>query len=213
MIIDTETIGIDKPFVYDIGIVVAELDGTQYKAISKDSFIIKQIYDNRILFETAYYAEKRPLYTRKMKGRKTIRKYWGHVARYIDRLAKIHGIKEIYAYNVDFDKRALETTSRILKTYQPLKHSTYKDIMAIASAYIHNTKDYQDYCRDNRALTPKGYIQTNAERTYQYLTQNKEFIEEHTGLSDALIELEILNDCILKGYDNKKEYRKKFIRA
>ena len=59
MILDTETIGLEKCFVYDIGFIVAELqENGFYKPIVKSQFIIEQVYDNRELFETAYYNDK-----------------------------------------------------------------------------------------------------------------------------------------------------------
>lgn len=37
---------------------------------------------------------------------------------------------------------------------------------------------------------------TNAETVYKYLTKNADFEEEHTGLADVRIELEILCKCL-----------------
>ena len=37
---------------------------------------------------------------------------------------------------------------------------------------------------------------TNAETVYKYLTKNADFEEEHTGLADVHIELEILCKCL-----------------
>ena len=213
LIIDTETIGIDKPFIYDLGLVVAEKTDKGYQVVSTNSFVIKQIYDNKLLFETAYYHKKRPLYTKAMQGRKSIKRYWGHVARFIDKTVKAYGIKEVYAYNAPFDKRAIQETSQKLKTYQPLKSVKWYDIMAISNNLIHQTAEYKDYCETVKAITPKGYYQTNAERTYQFIKGDHEFKEEHMGLQDAVIELDILNECINRGYNEKKEYRKQFIRA
>jgi len=213
LILDTETIGLDKPFIYDIGLIVAEKTEKGYQPIITNSFIIKQVYDNKLLFETAYYHDKRPHYTKSMQGRTAYKKYWGHVARYIDKLVKTYNIQTVYAYNAPFDKRAIATTSKVLKTYQPLKKVQWGDIMAISNALIHQTVEYKDYCKAVNAITPKGYYQTNAERTYQYIKGEKDFQEAHMGLQDAIIELDILNHCIDRGYNEKKEYRKQFIRA
>ena len=213
LILDTETIGLDKPFIYDIGLIIAEKTPQGFKTLITNSFVIKQVYDNKLLFETAYYHNKRPLYTKSMQGGKALKKYWGHVARYIDKIVKDYNIKTVYAYNASFDKRAIETTSKVLKTYQPLKKVQWADIMAISNELIHRTAEYQDYCKTVKAITPKGYYQTNAERTYQFIKGDHEFKEDHMGLQDAIIELDILNECIIRGYNEKKEYRKQFIRA
>ena len=39
----------------------------------------------------------------------------------------------------------------------------------------------------------KGNLLTNAERMFAYMSSNEEFEEEHTGLADVLIEVEIYN--------------------
>jgi hypothetical protein len=213
LIIDTETIGLEKPFIYDIGVVVATKTEKGYQPLITNSFIIKQVYDNRLLFQTAYYHNKKPLYTKSMQGRKSYKRYWGHVARYIDKLVDTYNIQTVYAYNSPFDKKAVYTTSKVLKTYQPLKRVAWRDIHAISNELIHRTTAYKDYCKEVNAITPKGYYQTNAERTYQFIKGEPNFIEEHTGLADALIELDILNYCIGLGYQQRKEYRKQFIRA
>ena len=49
-----------------------------------------------------------------------------------------------------------------------------------------------DFCIENNFLTERGYIQTKAETVHRYLTNNLTFEEEHTGLSDVLIEYQIL---------------------
>ena len=40
--------------------------------------------------------------------------------------------------------------------------------------------------------TAKGNIKTNAEKVFQYITQNFDFIENHTALDDSIIESQIL---------------------
>ena len=213
LVLDVEAINLDKPYIYDIGFIIAQREGMEYKPIASHSFVIKQVYDNKLLFNTAYYNNKRKLYTNNMRARKAYKKYWGHVARFMDKLVKLYDVKRVYAYNASFDKRAIEITSKTLKTYLPLKNVVWRDIMAIASEYIHTKPDYKSFCKGNNGITPKGYLKTNAEKTYQYLLNDVTFKEEHTGLQDVLIELDILNYCVEHGYTPNKEYRKKFIKA
>ena len=54
------------------------------------------------------------------------------------------------------------------------------------------TKKYCHFCIENGFLSPKNNILTKAEVVYKYLTNCLDFVEEHTGLSDVLIEYEIL---------------------
>lgn len=213
LILDTEALDLQRPYVYDIGLIVARLnDKGLYEPIAKASFVIKQVYDNRPLFETAYYSYKRPIYVNMMKGRKTIKKHYGHVMRYAESLIKLYGISKLFAYNSDFDKKALQFTAEKLKTRNAFSQLEYNDIQAISNQYIHDTAEYKEFCKDNGLISEKGFYKMSAETTYQYLTNNKDFTEKHMGLDDCIIELDILNESIKKGYDFK-QYRKRFFKA
>lgn len=212
IIIDTETIDLQKRFIYDVGFIVANLGDEAFTTISEQSFIIKQIYDNKILFNTGYYANKRPLYVSKLKSKKSQRKHYGHTLRFIEKTLKLYSVNEVYAYNSDFDKNGFEYNSKFFKSRNPLRNKTWIDIHAIANNFIHSTEDYQNFAKQNGFVTQKGYIQTNAEVTYKYLMNDLNFQEEHTGLEDCKIELDILNECIKRGYDFRT-YKKMFIKA
>jgi hypothetical protein len=54
------------------------------------------------------------------------------------------------------------------------------------------SKKYVKFCKENGFMTEKGNCKTSAEVVYAYLTNNTNFVEEHTGLSDAKIEYDIL---------------------
>ena len=66
IVLDTETCGgFASPLVYDFGYVIANENGD---IIKSRSYVIKEVYDNKALFETAYYKEKRPLYEERLKS-------------------------------------------------------------------------------------------------------------------------------------------------
>lgn len=74
------------------------------------------------------------------------------------------------------------------------------DLWLVACEKLINTDRYKDYCLQNKFLTNSGtYFKTSAESTFSYLTNDIDFIEEHTALSDALIEVNILNKILKKG--------------
>jgi len=85
--------------------------------------------------------------------------------------------------------------------------------MAIANNFIHLHKTYIDFAIKNDYVTNTGYIETTAEKTYRFLINDNEFIEEHTSLADCEIELDILNHCIEKGYLETKTYKGKKVRS
>jgi len=210
IVVDTETIDISKRFIYDIGFIVANKSETgQFESEVEHSFIVKQVFDNKILFHTSYYKKKRPLYTKGLKGRTMKRKHFGHILRFMKVLIKKDKIDRIYAYNSPFDKKGFEYNIDYFGTENIFKGVGWYDILAIANNFIHNTKEYQDFCKLHNHITTKNYYKTNAEITYAFITNNPSYKEIHTGLEDSKIELEILNYCIAKGYDFR-HYRKKY---
>lgn len=74
------------------------------------------------------------------------------------------------------------------------------DLWLIACEKLINTDKYKDYCLRNKFLTNSGtYFKTSAESTFSYLTNDIDFVEEHTALSDAIIEVSILNKILKRG--------------
>ena len=77
--------------------------------------------------------------------------------------------------------------------------------------YVHRklafTPDYKKFCESNEYYTESGNYSTTAETVYRFLTNNTEFIEEHTALADAEIELDILLKCIELGCEWNTEYK------
>jgi hypothetical protein len=74
------------------------------------------------------------------------------------------------------------------------------DLWQVACKKLLNNQAYKDYCLKNQFLTTSGtYFKTSAETTFSYLTRNCQFVEEHTALSDAIIESEILRKILVKG--------------
>lgn len=74
------------------------------------------------------------------------------------------------------------------------------DIWGIACKYLLNNEKYKKMCLTSGKMSPSGlYFSTNAEVTMQYLSQRFDFIEDHTALSDAEIETEILFAALKRG--------------
>lgn len=74
------------------------------------------------------------------------------------------------------------------------------DLWSIACKKLINTNSYKNYCLENNLYTNSvEYFKTSAEVTFQYISKEYNFIEEHTALSDALIEKDILTKILQKG--------------
>ena len=74
------------------------------------------------------------------------------------------------------------------------------DIWCIACKYLLNSNNYKKMCLKSSKMSNTGlYFSTNAEVAMQYLSKKYDFIEDHTALSDAEIETEILFYCLKRG--------------
>lgn len=190
IVLDTEALGLDNPSVYEIGYVVATADG---KVLKERDYIIKQIYDNEELFQSAYYANKRPLYEQKLADGQAKKVWWGYALKVLANDIEKYGVDNLYAYNSKFDMGAINHTSKLLGAKaKPTADGIY-DIMWFISKIV-KSKAYKEFCRVNGYMTKHRtpQCQKKAETLYRFLTNNTEFIEDHMALEDSRIELEIL---------------------
>ena len=200
MVLDVETtnnaIGVkgapNDGLVYDIGFVVCDKKGNIY---AKRSFAIKEIFDWQELMSTAYYKNKLPIYYNRIaKGQMEKVSIWDARKR-IHKAMEYFNIKEVYAYNANFDYTTLNNTVRYLSGSGYRWFFPYGtqicDIWHIACQVLGKQKTFQW----ENVRNDKGNLLTNAERMFAYMSSNEEFEEEHTGLADALIETKILARC------------------
>ena len=199
IVLDIETANdIPDTFAYDVGFVVADRKGTIYE---EESFVIKDVFiRERELMQSCYYANKLPLYEERIANGSakvvslfTVRR---KIAHYIAK----YNIKKVYAYNANFDRNGLNTTMRYLTKSKYRWFFPYGVeiccIWHMACQTICNRMDYCLFCAKNGYYSTRGNMTTNAETVYKYLTKNADFEEEHTGLADVHIELEILCKCL-----------------
>lgn len=74
------------------------------------------------------------------------------------------------------------------------------DLWLLACKKLINNQKYKDYCLKNDFLTTSGtFFKTSAETVFSYLIDDEDFIEDHTALSDAIIENEILRKLLSRG--------------
>ena len=74
------------------------------------------------------------------------------------------------------------------------------DLWCIACDRLINIDKYRNYCLENELLTASAlFFKTSAETAFQYLMKKYDFIEDHTALSDAEIEAQILTKALKKG--------------
>lgn len=109
-------IAIAKPLIYDLGWQIIDRKGKVY---SRKSFVISEIFSVPSVFNTAYYASKRPIYIERLEKNETILTDWKTaVAELVNDMKKV---KAVGAYNSMFDfKKAIPFTELYInKLYSP----------------------------------------------------------------------------------------------
>lgn len=195
IIFDTETTSLEKPFCYNIGYVIVDED---FNELVKRDFVCEQVWHNPMLFSTAYYANKRDIYVKAMRGRTTIMDKFGYICQAMIRDFKKYEVGAAYAYNSPFDEKVFNFNCDWFKCNNPFDTIPIYDIRGYAHQFICDY-NFKEWCEEHEQFTESGNYSTTAETLYRYLTQNVDFTEEHTALSDSEIETEILYKAVLFG--------------
>lgn len=199
IILDTETANsVEEPLPYDIGWVVCDRQGNIYE---ERSFVVAEVfYDMADVMQSAYYAKKLPKYFEDIeKGNRTVTTMW-KIRRALKADMENYKTNKIGAYNMGFDKRALNNLVRyISKSWMRwfLPYGVeYFDIWNPACELLMARPSYIKFAEANNLTTANGNLQTSAEAVYRYITKDTEFEESHTGLEDCKIETAIFAKCI-----------------
>lgn len=193
IVLDTEFIGLTKPFVYDLGYMVIDLESKPYTAIKLENGITKQIYDNAMLFNTAHYAKKRKIYTKLLKGKSAKRRYWGHIMQTLQRDIDNYDVDAVLAYNASADSGAIEFTCNFLGVANPLETVQVIDLLPIVQANICDTKEYKEFAQKHGLISESGFVQTSVEAVCKFIYDMPEFQEQHTALDDVMHESNLLS--------------------
>jgi len=113
------------------------------------------------------------------------------------------------AYNSGFDFTKIQEACKIARIENPLEKLQEVDLYHMATQTLGKQKWYKEFVDNNKLQTPKGNRKTNAQTMYAYMILNPEFEEEHTGLADIEIEIEILERVLRqkKKMDTKRNER------
>lgn len=206
--IDTETANtMEDPIMYDLGGAIHDKRGNVYETFS---FVIYDVFcADRELFNTAYYAEKRPMYEKQIEAgqRKIVSIFTAR--NYVRDLCKKYNVKAIIAHNARFDYRSTNHTLRYVTKSKYRYFLPYGipvwDTLKMAQDTICKQPTYIHWCKEHDFCQKNGKPRATAEILYRYITMNTEFIEDHTGLEDVLIEKEIFVRCIRQHKKMRKE--------
>lgn len=196
--IDTETANsLEDPIVYDIGGAIHDKQGNVYETFS---FVI---YETFVLcadlMETAYYAEKIPMYRRQLQQGERRMVRWETARRHVAALCEKYNVKAIIAHNARFDVRAVNTTERWFTSSKYRYFLPYGipvwDTLSMAEDTICKQKTYIAWAKENGYMRSKNRPRATAEILYRYISNDEDFTEEHTGLADVMIEYKIFVHC------------------
>jgi hypothetical protein len=198
IVLDTETCNtIEQPLCYDIGWCVCDRYGKIYE---RKSFVVAETFlDMKDVMKSAYYADKIPQYWEDIKsGNRTVARMWT-IRKALINSMKQYDVKKVGAYNMAFDKRALNNLMRYVskswcRWFFPYG-TEFFDIWNCACELILARKSYIDFAIKNGLVSSCDKILTSAECAYKYITKNLDFKEEHKGLEDCEIEVAILAEC------------------
>lgn len=197
--IDTETANtLEDPMMYDIGGAIHDRRGNVEETFS---FIIYDVFcADRVLFNTAYYAEKRPMYEAQIKAgqRKIVSIFTAK--RYIADLCRKYNVRAIIAHNARFDYSSTNKTLRYVTKSKNRYFLPYGipmwDTLKMAQDTICKQPTYIRWCKANDYCLKNGKVRATAEILYRYISGKEDFLEDHTGLEDVLIEKEIFAKCM-----------------
>lgn len=118
-----KNIAIAKPLIYDLGWQIVDVKGNVYK---RASYLISEIFSVPDVFNTAYYASKRPIYLERLAKEEIQLTDW---KRAITELVEdLDAVEAVGAYNSMFDfKKALPFTELyISELYSPNYYNWYE---------------------------------------------------------------------------------------
>lgn len=189
LVFDTETVDVEHAFCYNVGYTIVNIE-TREKLLKRD-YVIEQVWENKMLFSTSYYAEKKQLYINALRGRKASIKHWGHTMQRMIKDIQEFNVEFAYAFNSPFDVRVFDFNSEWFKTSNALDYVKTIDIRGLINKLLFSD-EYKAFCEENGYYTESGNYSGNAETLTKFIRQDIDFVEDHTALSDSLIEADII---------------------
>lgn len=203
MMIDTETTNsLEDPIAYDVGFQVFDESGL---VLDEASMVNSDIFLDKKLMESAYFADKIPQYWDEIKMGARDLMSWYSIKQRLYSAYSYHNCEAVCAHNARFDYRALHLTQRYITTskfrFVLPWGAEWLDTLKMARAVLKDDIDYNKYCDDNGYVTCWGQPRFTAEILYRYITGKEDFEEKHTALEDVRIEKLIYFYCLSRNPD------------
>ena len=193
LVLDTETCDLQGN-VYDVGYTIAYKDG---EIIAQYNSLVEEVFTDAKKMMGAFYAKKLFTHYAPMldSGEISISPWSGIVEKMQSDIAEF-GVNILAAYNLGFDRRVMRQTNNLLGNGEPICPKLQQlDLWQFACETKLSQKNYARIARELGWVSAAGNIKTGAEFAYRFCSGNFGFIEDHTALSDAIIETKIMADC------------------
>ena len=207
--LDTETIGLDEPLVYDVGFAVIDREGNVYESYS---YVVQEIfYGMPEKMKSAYYACKIPEYYSDIeRGTRKVGRFF-FIQGVINQLLIKYQIKAVIAHNMRFDYNALNYTARyisggIRKYFFPYGTDIWCTL-AMARSIMYKKPVYKQWCIEHEFIQQKNkQPRMTAEILYRFISGIEDFEERHTGIEDVMIEAQIFAYLVRQHKPMKRHY-------
>lgn len=132
---DKKKIAIAKPLIYDLGWKIIDKKGREY---ARKNFLITEIFSVPEIFNTAYYASKRPQYIEKLNRGEIKLATWAEAS--AELVADLANVEAVGAYNSMFDfKKAIPFTELYMnKLYSPDFHKWLAFQESLCNKLLHS---------------------------------------------------------------------------
>jgi hypothetical protein len=210
-IIDVETVGMKDKHIINLGLVIGDNKGN---ILEKHEWNIQEniIRGYRMPEPWRFYLG-RVVECKDAKQVATFKDLFNDFVKILNDY-KMYDI-EFWSYNANFDYNAFMSNLEFAGIELNKKQRNFFNyrwfcIWNYATNVLMNRSSYRLFAKKHNLYSEKGNMKTSAEVCYRYITNDIEFIEDHTGLSDALIEYKILMYCKRQRKKAHKE-RKDFV--
>ena len=192
--LDTETVGLEG-HVYDVGYIIHDKRGNI--EIERNWLVEENFTDPKKMMGAFYAGKHFTHYARMLQDGLITLKPWLEIVEQLNTDIEEYGVDVIAAYNAGFDFRVMAQTHADLGYKGKVLNSALEilDIWQFACETKLSQKSYATIARNMGWVSPAGNIKTGAEFAHRYCSGDHSFIEDHTALSDARIEVEILAQC------------------
>ena len=192
LVLDTETCDL-QGHVYDVGYTIADRKGV---ILTRKNWLVEEIFTDPNKMMGAFYARKLFSHYAPMLDAGTISLApWSKIVAEMQTDVDAFGVNVLAAYNLGFDRRVMRQTNDLLGLGPILPPMEQLDIWQFACETKLSQKAYKRIAEENGWVSSAGNIKTGAEFAYRFCSGDFGFIEDHTALSDAIIETKIMADC------------------